>query len=164
QASEMLEAPTSRVMTWLIARAIDIIKAEKKAVEVHAVAKTRQVLAGFLIDRKGKLQGCSTSMLAGFDKKENKKERDAFYSRLAGRFIIVGWRLGGLEDGGMLDDSISDVLSTLDHDPEGEPPRPFRARETADPAQIESPDWQETYRFPVDLAVDGEAARWIVIE
>lgn len=92
--------------------------------------------------------------------------------RLAGRFLVVDARLGGLDDGLLNDRSDRPVFTIEDGwggDP-GESPPPFRIRErTGADRRVRSAfpafdRWRETLALPYRFSRAGEIETWLVVE
>lgn len=172
QTSEILEAETWRAGKWLLARGKAAIKANDRPQENDASgALEKGDLVLFVLNSKDELDSkdgakgqWTLGELAGLDRKEKTKEKEAFEKRIAGRTLVVSSLLGGLNCDGMLDQESPREPSTLDADERWEPARPFRVSETSKFKPARKGDWRESYRLTVEQNEDGDATRWIVVE
>lgn len=162
--SEMLETETRRIADWLIGRAVTTLRNESAA--DTGTSPIGQHPALLLLDRKNELAGepWMLARLARLNKKENKKERDAFLSSLAGHTLVVWSGLGGLSEKGMLDEKSDTEPSTIDNNQAWQPAPHFRVFETDQPTPGRDREWRESYRLASDRNEDGDETRWIVVE
>jgi CRISPR-associated endonuclease/helicase Cas3 len=162
--SEILETDTWRVAHWIIGRAVTTI--EKRPLADPTASPIGQRPALFLLDQKNELAGepWTLARLARLEKKENKRQRDAFSRSLTGRILVVLGALSGLSEEGMLDETFDGEPSTIDNEKSWEPAPTFRVRETGEPKPSEDEEWRESYRLGIDRNDDGDEARWIVVE
>ncbi|MFN3351084.1 type I-U CRISPR-associated helicase/endonuclease Cas3, partial [Pseudorhodoplanes sp.] len=166
QTSEGLEAETSRIVKWLLARVDAVGKAAKTLKEIaasEALDEKSPVLC--VLNSKGELDDkdeANGQWTLGALAELNSKNK-AFGARLAGRTLVVSSLLGGLNRDGMLDEEVDGEPPALDADETWEP-RPFRVREVNEISATGDADWRETYRFAINRADDGEENAWIAVE
>ena len=101
--TEVLETETWRAVDWLIARARAVLK------PIKAVTNTTdpQSQAVMVLNRKGQFEpSLRLDEITDLEKKEKKRDHDAFLKTLSGCSIVVPAVLCGLKTDGMLDDKL----------------------------------------------------------
>ncbi len=169
--SECLEALTSRVQKWLLART----KALAKTLE-----EGQNPVVAIALEPRGTLRRLwrlgDLHPLGGGATPEPEKKR--MPDDLAGVTLIVPSSLGGLESG-LLDDKsnrppraaddgqpwIPSAVETSDTTT-CEPVIRFRVRESGadETPRDETSPWRERYRWPRSTTEEGEVVRWLLIE
>ena len=169
QMSEMLETETWRVVDWLFERVRGAIEAVYKPNNGGIASLPGNAPILFLLNSSGKMDSkdgqkalWTLNELADLEKKERKREREAFSTRLNERTIVMSAQLGGLGNNGMLDAKQCDAPLTIETD-ESWSSRSFRVNETDNPTPTSDKNWKEGFRFAIEKYDDGER-RWIVVE
>ena len=160
--SELLETETHEVAKWLTERARILLKPSPQ----HASHTREDVLrpdsvAAILLNHDGSFSGSFT-----LQKLEEVKPRK-LADRLAGQFLVLDARVGGLDGDGMLDSKVSSPPSTADSDEYWHETTPlsFRVRALDASSPPSHPTvWRERFRFPDRVTAEGEVLSWLVVE
>lgn len=170
ETAETLELETTNVVDWLLKRVKQVAKIHEgrhrtgggRAPEPTAedITSARPALAPhdvalFALDDHFR---CYTlSELNAFDK----KQRDDFFRRIAGKTIVLDARLGGLDGNGLLDPQEEGAAKDV-----GEAfGLPFRVREVDDHQGLSNNgDWRVEAAFVSRTDDDDEPVAWLVVE
>lgn len=184
--SEVLEAETWRVVSWLQARVKRLwmshraaVKKEQRALseprgdQVTDAAATDVRLSpeqplGFVLDSSGRYEEALPTLREWSKALKNKPARDRLERALAGRTLVLDARLGGLDGGGLLADATDEVVVTVCDEEwlpllkEGGryvPAVRFKLEQVARSAEAESErlqDWRVRYSLPLATTGDGD--------
>ncbi len=168
---EQLEIRTSRVLSWLLARASRTHDGRSRDDETQNIAPATPV--AWLLNGAGELV---RSFTLGFLASASPADKRTLERTLPGTTLVVDARLGGLSKEGLLDDKEQEAPVTigslawsegLPHG-SGRPIVPWRMRilraeEGATQAAV--PDWFESVRLPWQQAAGSEeVTEWLVVE
>ena len=188
-ATEKLEAVSSRMLDWLLKRAIQISKRDQD----HDLAVNDEEIVAILIDRAGEhvanaklskfqhLAAPAKSMSKSEQRHRDRRKREWKERLLPGAILVVDTRICGLRDG-MLDEKSESEVPVADaderwremkEDPSAELSRPlikFRLEEaTRDeddegltlPAELE--DWRHVRTFETHIDASGAVRRGLAV-
>ena len=171
QTEELLETETRQVVDWLKRRTRKLLKSQRESmVDDISVNETegfgllrqlrRNVPIAFLLNHDGKLENrLSLTDIDGLQPKE-------LYQRLAGRWLVMDARFGGIGNG-LLDDSRGELVRTIENNDWGESQggntpairvRPVRKDESTVGV------WRKTFEMPYLVSLEGDAEVRLVVE
>ncbi len=158
--SEKLEIETDEVAQWLKRRCNELMRTKSSGEAGNNVGSANNVFALVM-----SLDGDFRRSLRVHDIVTASK-RD-ICGCIAHSVVIVTSNYGGLKDG-MLDHKSGDVPRTVDDErPWMDDPSivGFRIRKTEDMEENSvDPEWQERFRYGIDLTEEGEELKWLVVE
>jgi CRISPR-associated endonuclease/helicase Cas3 len=159
--SELLEAETSHVADWVVARVKKTGKehADQNSSKLEVRLSDGDVVA-FVLDTDGTLRKTFT-----LEALKSLQDKDEFKDMLSGATLIVDARLGGLKDG-LLDAAAAEPPQTADGSEWlGEGVVGFRVC-SMDSAECKPHDanWRERFRFASEFSEEGQTCKWLVVE
>ncbi len=177
--SEVLEAETSAIVDWLIARAQAVSAGSDGASELEPASSAppigRDDIVAVTLTRAGK--HCGWLRLQDLIPPPGKPEepsKDELKQELIGLTVVLDARLAGLTEEGFLDHSFAAAPPTVDGAGEWleaprvddePPPVRFRVRSFgADQFVSGDAHWQERLRFAAAMSDEGEVIRWLTVE
>lgn len=164
--TETLEALTYEVVETLISRAVAGLKTSKP--EVRDTEETLRLTpaspAILVLNRAGEMHRAFTvGELVGLADKSAKKEKQALFSALIGKQVIIAQALGGLSEVGLLDGGEGSAPETLDDGWTSEEIEAIGYR-ILRPDQAPAGDWRITYSFDLSRSEDDEDSLRIAVE
>lgn len=175
--TEKVEAPTTLVMPWLLARVKALPSADKELAAGEEPPVRAHEPVAYALNGAGEFQRAWTRKDLEAVGDDRSKKR--LMHELMGATLIVDARLGGLNGDGLLDekDKSGDVVTVdgpggleawMAQPADGRPPVTFRVIERTadqDEAEVATSDvWFERYRLPLRLDADENVATWLVVE
>ena len=162
--SERLETESLRVADWLGRRAHRLVtRAGKVASEEKGLSRGNLVAFAY---RPGEDEARPVTL----DLLHDTPKADLVRRHLSGVTLVLDARFAGIAHG-LLDHTEDSPPETLDgsawlerNEDSRTPAIPFRVRATGAQEAIIDRHWRERERLPLDLGLDGEVTRWLVVD